>query len=126
MPGEVHEYRDPEGVLLGTITVKRESVWDDIARGQALALAEWDEGICGCGCGLPRKDAHTNQPFAIEEEVCYAAKTVEVHKRKKREDAERRNLPPGWDDGVHYFARTLTEEEAARLPTRRPIRKARQ
>ena len=125
MPAEVHEYRNPAGELIGTITVRRESVWDDIARGQALAMALWDEGICSCGCGLPREVAHTSQPMVVDEEVCYAAKAVEMHKRRKREDAKRRDLPEGWDDGVHYFARPLTEEEVAKAASRQPTRKGR-
>jgi len=123
VPKEVHEHRDAEGVLTGTTTVMRESVWDDIARGQALALAEWDEGLCSCGCGLPRAVAHQSQVFMIDTETCYATKAVERFKRAKREDAERRKLPEGWDDGVHYFARTMTEDEAQ--AHRRPARKAR-
>lgn len=120
MPREVHEYRDPGGALLGTITVHRESVWDDIAREQAVGLFEYDEGICSCGCGLPRSEAHVDQAFIVDTEKCFAARAVEQVKRKNREDAERRKLPEGWDDGLHYFARVMTEDE--QQERRRPKR----
>ena len=108
-------------MLTGTTTVVRESVWDDIAREQALGLVAWDEGLCTCGCGLPREEAHKAQVFMIDTETCYAAKAVESFKRTKREDAKRRDLPEGWDDGVHYFARLMTEDEAQKH--NRPARK---
>lgn len=126
MPKEVHEHRDAEGNLTGTTTVVRESPWDDIARGQAYGLFDWDEGICSCGCGLPRAEAHEAQIFMVETETCYAAKAVETFKRKKREDAERRDLPEGWDDGVHHFARVMTEDEAQKVNRpRQRVRRAR-
>jgi hypothetical protein len=122
VPAEVHEYRDPAGDLLGTITVRRESTWDDIAREQAFGLVVYDESLCGCGCGLPRDVAHdSKQLFVVDEEKCYAGRALEMVRRKKREEAELRNLPEGWDDGVHYFPRPIAEDEAQaqRRSTRR-------
>lgn len=96
-------------------------MWDDIAREQAMGLVAYDDAMCGCGCGLPRAVAHDPTTiFGVDEEKCFATRAVESVKRKKRENAEQRKLPEGWDDGVHYFARPMTEDEAQAL--RRPTK----
>lgn len=114
MPREVHETftvdpedPDAEPVRTGFVVVTRESPWDDQTRRRALELAEHEESICGCGCGLPMTVAHDpeqgkNLGFLVHEMTCYAGKSIAMHRRKREQDHE--NSAQGWDDGLHYFA----------------------
>jgi hypothetical protein len=95
MPREVHEtYEcdpdDPTNTekhrLVGYVVITRESPWDDKSRARALALTEYEDSICRCGCGLPADMAHTKQPFKVHEVVCYATRAVEHLKARHREE----------------------------------------
>lgn len=81
------------------MVVTHESPWDDNARAEALALAEYEESLCHCGCGLPRSVTHKRQGFNIHEVICYAtraAKALERAHRKTHKDDD------SFFDGRHY------------------------
>jgi hypothetical protein len=109
VPREVHETYatnpddpDGEGIRTGYVVVARESEWDDTTRARALALVEYEEGLCSCGCGLPREQAYLKQPFMVHKVTCYADKAIQSRRRADRELHEKDK--PGWDDGLHYVA----------------------
>lgn len=111
MPVEVHEHYDADGNLTGTTVVRREPDWTDEDRGRALRLAEYENGICGCGCQQPiRKAYDKQQAFIVKHTVCQAGRAMDQVKRRDREDAEARKLPAGWDDGRHYFVQPHEQE----------------
>lgn len=82
--------------------VVRESEWDDASRARALALTEYEDGLCLCGCGLPRSIGHKKQHFKVDSFTCYAGRAVEQVRRLK--EAEHKDSEPGWNDGLHYYA----------------------
>lgn len=127
MPREVHETYavdpdDPENRekdhLVSYVVVTRESAWDDKSRARALALTEYEETICTCGCGLPREIAHKKQGFMVHRVTCYAGQAVT---RERRKDEEKHKDDPTWGDGLRYFAVPATDAdiEAARTNARR-------
>lgn len=122
MPREVHETYtldpdnpDGDGVLTGYVVVTRESEWDDNTRARALALIEYEDSLCRCGCGLPRREAHRKQPFMVHTYTCYAQKAAES-KRRADHDAAKDTKEPGWDDGLHYVAVPAKESDKKRIP----------
>lgn len=110
MPREVHEHwavdpAEPENrdkhVLTGITVVTRESAWDDNSRARAIALTEYEESLCGCGCGLPREVAHKKQGFNVDSFVCWAGRAVE---QVKKADRAAHEGDEAWFAGRHYFA----------------------
>jgi hypothetical protein len=102
----VHEHFDADGNLTGTTVVTREPEWDDQSRGRALRLAEYEDGMCGCGCNQPVSVAYDKtQVFVVDKFTCYAGRAMEQVKRTQSEAAEQQKLPPGHDDGVHMYVR---------------------
>lgn len=91
----------------------RESAWDDDARGRALRLVEYESLLCKCGCGLPIAEAHNDQAFVVDKAVCYAQRAARKVARAAAEEAKRNKKPDGWDDGIHYFARPMKEDDRA-------------
>lgn len=103
-PREVHETYDAAGNLTGTVIVTRESAWDDEQRAAAIALTEYDDSICGCGCGQPILEAYSGkQAYKVDSFTCSAGRALDRVRRQKRDDAEKSNRPDGWDDGLHYY-----------------------
>lgn len=113
MPREVHETYahnpdDPQNpTLTGYVVVTRESPWDDKTRARALALTEYEDSICPCGCGLPRETAWKKQAFKVDHFVCYAGQAIEVLKDMHREE----HKDDAWFRGRHYFAVPVAETE---------------
>lgn len=109
MPAEVHEHyvlEDPEdprsGRLTGYTVITRESEWDDDTRERALALASYDNGLCGCGCGRPAEETLNDESFyRVHQITCQAGRAIE---RIRRRDYEKNKDTEGWDDGLHYVA----------------------
>lgn len=113
MPEEIHETYDPEGALLTRTVVTRESAWDDDSREAALALLEYEDGMCQCGCGTPVAQAYDpKQAFLVDHVVCQAGRAIAQVKRRKGE--ERKDAPEGWDDGFHYYAKPVTDDRTKR------------
>lgn len=110
MPREVHQTYtcdpdDPENPekqkLVGYVIVTRESAWDDKTRARALALTEWEDSLCTCGCGLPREIAHRKQHFTVDSFVCYAGRaTAGV----RAADEEKHKDNQAWFYGRYYYA----------------------
>jgi hypothetical protein len=105
----VHEHF-VDGVKTGETIVTRESLWDDSARGRALALIAHEDSLCKCGCGLPVVDGHKKQLFKVHEVRCWAGRAVKVHEAAVRAEAEReakqakQDLDPTWNAGTYYYA----------------------
>ena len=108
MPIEVHEHFDAAGKKTGHTIITRESMWDDESRGRALRLAEFEAGMCPCGCGLPMAVAHdAKRPMRVETFVCQARRAMAAVERKAREknkDAKPDRNGVLWDDGLNYYA----------------------
>ncbi len=51
-PAVVHEHYDAHGTLTGRTVVLREAEWSQSDRDHAVALLEYEAGLCG-GCGHP-------------------------------------------------------------------------
>lgn len=83
--------------------IHRESAWDDETRERALALADYQAGMCGCGCGLPATESHKKQPFRVHAVTCYAGAATDKIRREAAEKPEHKDRT-GWDDGLHYYA----------------------
>jgi hypothetical protein len=98
--------------------VTSEEEWDEETRGKAMRLAEFEAGLCHCGCGQPAAEAHdaTKGPWVVDETVCQAGRAMERVRRHKRKQAEARKAPEGWDDGMQLFPRRPTEKELAEAP----------
>jgi hypothetical protein len=83
------------------VVITRESPWTDEARARALALTEYEDSLCHCGCGLPRDVAHKKQPFTVHDFVCYAGQAIAVvrrmHKAEHKDDEK-------WFEGRQYVA----------------------
>jgi hypothetical protein len=78
-----------------------------------MRLYEYDITLCNCGCGLPVSQAHDKeQIFIVDEDVCYARRSIEKVRAKKREDAMRAKKGEGWDAGLKLHARPVTREQA--------------
>jgi hypothetical protein len=108
MPREVHETytlnpKDPDGepILTGYVVIARESEWDDNSRQRAIALTEYEDSVCRCGCGLPREIAHKKQAFDVDTVVCYAGRAM---KQLEDIDREKHKDDPAWFYGRHYVA----------------------
>jgi hypothetical protein len=107
---EVHEHYNAVGIKTGETIVTRESLWDDSARGRALALIAHEDSLCKCGCGLPVVDGHKKQLFKVHEVRCWAGRAIKVHEAAVRADAEReakqakQDLDPTWNAGTYYYA----------------------
>lgn len=116
MPREVHEtYEidpdDPENQdkhrLVGYVVITRESPWDDNTRARALALTEYEDSLCSCGCGLPREVAHNDQPFRVDSFKCYASRAIRLAKEKLH-----KKHPDEWFEDRHFFASPVKTEAA--------------
>lgn len=82
--------------------VTRESVWDEDARGRALRLQEYEDSICGCGCGQPVAIAYDKtRAFKVDKATCYAGRAKAQVERKWQDEHE--NSPEGWADGVYHY-----------------------
>lgn len=82
----------------------REPEWDDDTRGRALRLAEYEDNLCGCGCGQPVGIAFDKaRVFKVDKATCYAGRALERVRDKDRADAKEAKRPDGWDAGLHYF-----------------------
>jgi hypothetical protein len=111
MPAEVHEHftldtpgEPASGVLTGYTVITRESEWDDETRDRVLGLTEYENGLCGCGCGRPLAESMDNKTFyRVHKVTCYAARAVERIRRHDAAEAEKHEDAEGWDDGVHYY-----------------------
>lgn len=88
----------------GYTVITREPLWSDDDRARALALDKYERSLCPCGCGVPVDEAfNPKRQFSVETGTCYARKTIESVKRKAHKQAEDRNKPEGWDDGLFWF-----------------------
>jgi hypothetical protein len=110
MPREVHEtYEldpdDPENPdkhrRVGFVVITRETPWDEKSQARALALTEYEDSLCRCGCGLPRDIAHKEQPFLVHDFVCYAGRAIEALRAKHRVEHKGNDA---WFDGRQYVA----------------------
>lgn len=120
MPREVHEHFDADGKLTGTTVVTRESAWDDESRGRALRLAEYEDSLCGCGCGQPvAVSQNKEQAWSVDTYTCGARRAIQKVTRMKAEEAKRLNLPEGHDDGVHYYAVPMDDDRPEKQPRAR-------
>jgi hypothetical protein len=67
-PVETHEHTyDNDGRLVRTV-VTREAEWDDVQRGNLLALADYEDSICGCG--FPESIADEDPDLELTHRVC--------------------------------------------------------
>jgi len=104
MPAEIHEHYDEGDVRTGYTVITRESAWDDETRGRALRLTEYEESVCGCGCGQQVGVAYDKtRAFKVDKFTCYAGRALEQVRAKEHKAAEDTKRPDGWDDGVHYY-----------------------
>jgi hypothetical protein len=117
----VHEHFDADGNATGHTVITRESEWDDQSRGRALRLAEYEDSICACGCGQPIEVAYDKtRAFVVDEFTCQAGRALDKVRREKREDAEKRKAPAGWDDGLHMIARPHDPDRDKPLKQQKP------
>jgi hypothetical protein len=81
---------------------------------------EYDLTVCNCGCGLPVDVAHNaEQPFMVEEEICYARRAIEKVRTQKHEAAKRAGKGDGaWDAGLKLYARPVSPEEVEEIRLR--------
>jgi len=101
------------------VTVTREPEWDDTARAEMLALAEYESEICDCGFhkSLTRDKANH---FGFETDVCPVCAGRDRYSRlqSKEDDEEEQKLkdsPPATPrpgDGRRVFMR-MTRKPAA-------------
>lgn len=108
-PQEIHEHFDAEGVKTGHTVITREPEWDDESRGRALRLAEFEAGLCPCGCGLQMSVSHDKTAvMRVESFTCVARRAITIHERNERDkhkDAKPdRKTGALWNDGVNYYA----------------------
>lgn len=108
--------------------VTRESEWDDSARDRALALADYEDGLCRCGCGQPMEQAHTpEQAYRVHSYTCQAGRALDIQRRAARDAAKKANggeeVPEGWDDGLHFYATPVSAEELQAEIARRTRRR---
>jgi hypothetical protein len=99
---------DEQGRLVKTV-IYREPEWNDEDRAKALALLEWEQGGCQCGCNQRLEDVYNpKQAWMIHTVKCTARVMIEKTKRQDMDKARRQypdgKLPDGWNDGVRYFA----------------------
>lgn len=106
----MHEYFDVNGKPCiashaFTTVITREPEWDEDSRGRAVRLAEFEAGLCPCGCGLPAVKAHDEHAgFVVDTFTCRARKAIAQQKRKDEGEAKKNQLGTGWDDGRYYYA----------------------
>ena len=104
----MHEHFDADGrrcraadAFLTVVT--REPEWDEETSERAMALGRHEASICPCGCGQPIDEAaDPTRAFVVQKHVCYARRAIERYRDKAEADAERQNLPDGWNDGHTY------------------------
>lgn len=83
--------------------VQREPEWTDEDRTLAMRLAEYETGLCPCGCNQPIAEAtDANRAFRVQTFRCHARRALEVKKRADQDKAGE-NAPEGWDDGLSYY-----------------------
>lgn len=69
-----------------------------------MALAEYEETRCRCGCGQPvQVAADPAQAFRVDVATCYAGRAKAREDRRRRQEAKDKNKPEGWDDGQHLI-----------------------
>lgn len=108
MPIEVHEHFDDNDVRTGYTVITRESAWDDESRARALALAQYESGLCRCGCGLPVEvGQRTDQAFLVDDIVCQAGKALD---RVTREAREKHEKDPAWWDGRRHYVTPVDDD----------------
>lgn len=102
MPTEVHQHFDAEDNLTGYTVVTRESAWDADTRGRALRLQEYEDSLCGCGCGQPVAVAYDpEQAFKVDKFTCYAGRAKARVERQWRD--EHKDSSDSYADGVHHY-----------------------
>ncbi len=122
-PAEVHTYFDKDGEECSmadawSTVVEREAEWDADTRGRVMRLAEWEDGMCKCGCGQPKDIAHDKEKatYMVDYFTCYAGRAKRQVERMHKVQAEKDGKADGWDDGRHYYVRTPSEQELERQP----------
>ena len=118
VPLEVHEHFDIDGVLTGTTVIHRQSEWDDETRARAVRLADYEAGLCFCGCG--RSIAETSRPdqaYMVHKYICMADKAIQTVRRKERE--QHKDAPEGWDSGLHYYAEPAESKDQGKPGVKR-------
>lgn len=97
----MHEHFDAAGEKTGHTIITRESMWDDESRSRALRLAEFEAGVCPCGCGLQMKVAHDEKSvMRVESFMCAARRAITKVERDERKAHKDDHLL----DGVYYYA----------------------
>lgn len=87
--------------MVGYTIVTRESEWDDDTRDRALGLAEYQNSLCGCGCGRPAAETIDGKTlYRVHNVVCEAGRAME---RVRRDERKKHEKDPSWDDGRHFF-----------------------
>lgn len=108
----MHEHYDAEGRLTGTTVVTRETAWDEETRARALALADYENSLCGCGCGLPVETAYDKtKAFKVDRLVCQAGRARQRVQREAYRQAESQQAahPEGWDDGLYFIVNAVED-----------------
>lgn len=109
----MHQHYDPDDNLTGYTIITRESPWDDESRRRALALAEYENSICQCGCGLPVDVAFDDaQAFKVDTIVCRAGKAKAQVERKTRE-AHEKDPNGAWSDGLYHYVVPVDDDRPA-------------
>lgn len=102
-PDEVHLHHDADGNLTGRTVVKRKPLWTESDRQRAMALQEYEDSRCPCGCGLSIEESHDpNRAFVIDEVKCYARRALDRHADQLEKAAKAKNLPDSWSDGLRF------------------------
>lgn len=99
------------------VIVEREPEWDEPSRARAMALLEYEEGTCPCGCGQQMSVSHRpDTVFLVDTWKCTAGAAIEQQRRKAEAAAKESGKGDGWDDGMHFYARPATQRELAADP----------
>lgn len=99
----------------------RDIEWDDDAREDMLALAQYEAGICGCGFHKSLTHDKANH-FTWAEDTCPVCAGASRYMRRQAAEDEKAiealggdpsPLAPRPDDGRYTYTKLLTDAEAA-------------
>ena len=136
MPREVHEHQritgyDDDGAPVvettGYTIVTRESEWDATTLERVLRVADYEDSLCPCGCGIPVDKAWDPyyEPWSVDSFTCYARRALESVRR--RWEGQHKDNPEGWADGVTHYVIAPEEgthnDEAQRVAEERAERR---
>lgn len=82
---EVTEYEYDEDGHVARSTTTRESAWNEQDRTELLALMEYEQSLCPCGCGHLYEDTTSNweigPEFVVTRKTCRARAAMNVEQR---------------------------------------------